>query len=325
MAPTTRTQIPREVNNFYDKVLLYRATPMLLHMRFAQIRDIPSKAGTNTIKFRRYSNLAVATTPLVEGTTPGGSQLATTEITATVDQYGDYITVTDVVEYESPDAVLSEAADILGDQAGLTLDTLSRDVFVAGTNVLYSDVSVNVARTDIATTDIITNTLVRKAVRVLKNGLARKLTRMVSATDGFATTPLQACYTSIVHPNVTYTLKGVTGWNDISKYSATITPMEGEVGALDEIRFVESTNAKVFVNGGAGAAVDVYATLVFGSDAVGATRISGKAMQNIIKGLGSAGTADPLDQRATSGWKATFVAKILNNNFLVRMETAAEA
>lgn len=324
MAATTRTEITREVNNFYDKRLLFRAVPMYLYQKFAQIRDIPEKGGTNTIKFRRYSNLAAATTPLTEGTTPGGSQLSATEITATVAQYGDYVLVTDVVNFESPDKVLAEAADILGDQAGLTLDTLARDVYVAGTSVIYSDVSVNAARSDIASTDLITRTNVKKAVKTLKNNLARKLTMMVNPSTGIATTPIQACYVGIVHPNVTYTLKELTGWKSIETYAMNIKPLEGEVGSLDEVRFIESTNAKVFANGGAGAAVDVYATLVFGSDAFGATRISGQAMENIVKGLGSAGTADPLNQRASSGWKATFVAKILNNAFITRIETAAE-
>lgn len=100
--------------------------------------------------------------------------------------------------------------------------------------------------------------------------------------------------------------------------------MEGEIGSYGEVRFIESTNAKVFSGEGA-AGIDVYATLIFGSDAYGISRISDEAMKNIVKPLGSAGTADPLDQRATSGWKATFVAKILNNDFLVRLETCVAA
>lgn len=325
MTATTRTQIPQEVNNFYDRTLLKRALPLFLHTKFAQVRDIPRNGGTNVIKFRRYSNLTAATTPLTEGTTPSGSQLATTEVTATVAQYGDFVTLTDVVQYESPDAVLMETSELLGDQAADTLDQLARNVLVAGTSVIYSDVSVNAGRTDIASTDIITTTIIKKAVRTLKNNNAKKITKMVSPSTGYNTTPLNACFVGFIHPNVSYTVKGFTGFVPVEKYPSNQSVMDGEIGTFDEVRFIETTNSKVFVNGGAGAAVDVYATLILASDAYGVSRISGEAMKNIIKPLGSAGTADPLDQLATSGWKATFVTKILNNAFMTRLETSAEA
>lgn len=322
MAQTNTTQIPAEVNNFYDRTLLFRAVPLFIHTRWAQIRDIPRKAGTTTIKFRRYSNLTAATTALSEGITPTGSQLSVTDITATVLQYGDFITVTDVLDYQSQDPVLMEAAEILGDQMGDTLDQLTRDVLAAGTNVYYP--GSNVARNTIGTTDLITVALIQKTVRLLKNNKSRRMTKMVNATTGYGTTPLNASYIGLVHPNTTYDLKSLTGYTSIEKYSSTNGTMEGEVGKVDEVRFVESPNCKVFTGAGA-AGIDVYATLVFGSDAYGTTRISGEAMKNIVKPLGSAGTADPLDQRATSGWKATFVAKILNNAFLVRIEHAVSA
>lgn len=324
MAATTRTEVPREVNNFYDRTLLRRAVALFTHTKWGQVRDIPKNGGTNVIKFRRYGNLAAATTPLTEGVAPTGKQLSTTEITATVAQYGDFVTLTDVVQYETPDAVLMEAAEILGDQAADTLDQLTRDVLAAGTAVIYSDVSVNSARTDIATTDLITATIIKKAVRTLKVGLAKKVSKMVSASTGYATTPLQPCFVGLVHPNTTYTLKGLTGFKSVETYAANTALMEGEVGALDEVRFVETTNAKVFTGGGAGG-IDVYGTVILGMDAYGVSRISGEALKNIIKPLGSAGSADPLDQVSTSGWKGTFVAKILNNSFMIRLEHAVEA
>lgn len=319
MANSSRTQIPAEVNNFYDRTLLMRAVPLFVHTKWAQVRDIPRNAGSSTIKFRRYGNLSAATTALTEGVTPSGSQLSVTDVTATVAQYGDYVTITDVVDYESADPVLTETAEILGDQVGDTLDQLTRDVMAAGTNVRYSD---GVAgRSSVASTNKMDDTEVKIAVRTLKNNKARKITRMIDPSTGYNTTPLNACYIGIVHPNTTYDLKGATGFIPVEKYPNKSDVMEGEIGALDEVRFVESTNAKVFSGAGA-SSIDVYATLIFGSDAYGVSRISGEALKNIVKPLGSAGSADPLDQRATSGWKATFVAKILNNDFIIRLEHA---
>lgn len=321
MANTDRSVISRENTEFYDKTLLYRAVAFFVHTKFAQVRDIPRNGGTNTIKFRRYGNLSAATTALSEGITPTGSQLSITDITAVVAQYGAFITITDVVDYESKDPVLIEAAEILGDQMGDTLDQLTRDVLAAGTVVTYVGQS---SRGAITTSNLITATEVRKATRTLKNAKARRITRMINASTGVATEPVAASYIGLCHPNTTYDLQDETGWVPVEKYSSSISVMENEVGKIGEVRFIESTNCKVFTAAGNGG-IDVYATLIMGMDAYGITRISGEAIKNIIKPLGSAGTADPLNQRTTSGWKATFVAKILNDSFMVRLEHAVSS
>lgn len=319
---TTTTQVPAEVNNFYDRTLLMRAVPRLLHNKWAQIRDIPSNAGSTTIKFRRYNALAAATTPLTEGITPTGKQLSVTNLTATVLQYGDYITTTDVLSYTTQDAVLTETAELLGEQAGETLDILCRAVINAGTSV--TRVNARASRVLVVAGDLIDAVTVQKVVRTLKNNKARKITKMVNASTGIATEPLNSCFIGIVHPNVAYTLKTLTGFTPVEKYAHQKDIMDGEIGKLDEVRFVETTNAKVFTGEG-GSGIDVYSTLIFGTDAYGNSRISGEALKNIIKPLGSGGTADPLNQRATSGWKATFIAMILNNDFIVRLESSAAA
>jgi len=294
----------------------------LVHTKFAQVRDIPRNGGTNVIKFRRYGNLSAATTALVEGVTPAGSSLSVTDVTATVAQYGDYITITDVIDYESKDPVLIETAEILGDQMGDTLDQLTRDVIAAGSVVQYAGASSN-SRDTVGSTDLIDVDDIKIAVRTLKNAKARKITRMINASTGIATEPVNASYIGLCHPNTTYTLKGLTGFTSVEKYASTVSVMEGEIGKIDEVRFIESTNCKTFT-GGEGS-ITVYATIILGMDAYGITRISGEAVKNIVKPLGSAGTADPLEQRATSGWKATFVAKILNDAFMVRIEHAVAA
>ena len=321
MSNTTRTQIPAEVNNFYDRTMLMRAVPLLLHTKFAQVRDIPNKSGTDTIKFRRYTNLTAATTALSEGITPAGSSLSITDITATVLQYGDFITLTDVVTFETPDPILTETSQLLGDQAGDTLDQLCRNIVVAGTNVMFAT---GTERNDITAAAKLTSTLVRKAVRTLKRAKAKRITRMINASTGISTEPVAASYIGIVHPNTTYDLKTDSLFVPIEKYSSNTTAMEGEIGKIDEVRFIESTNAVVFTGEGDGN-VDVYGTIIFGQEAYGISRISGQAMQNIVKPLGSGGSSDPLDQRQTSGWKATFVAKILNNDFIIRIEHGVTA
>ena len=160
---------------------------------------------------------------------------------------------------------------------------------------------------------------IREAVRTLQSNDAAKITRMVNASTGFNTTPLNAAFVGIISENTLYDLKNETGWVPVQEYATQQNIMPGEVGSLDEVRFVMTTNAKIFAAGGAGS-VDVHGTMILGSDYYGISRISGAALKNIVKPLGSAGTADPLDQRSTSGWKASFVAKRLNENFAVRIE-----
>lgn len=317
-----RSVITKENTEFYSRVLLYRAVPLFLHTKFAQVRDIPRNGGTNVIKFRRYGSLSAATTALTEGVTPAGKTLSITDITATVSQYGDFVQMTDRVSYETKDPILTETAEILGEQAGDTLDQLCRDVLAAGTVVDYE--STATARNQVTAAMKLTGTGVRTAVRTLKNAKARKVTRMINASTGVATEPVNAAYIGIVHPNTTFDLKSDSLFVPVEKYSSSMTVMEGEVGKIDEVRFIETTNAKVFTGAGSGGA-DVYATLIMGMDAYGITRISGESLRNIVKPLGSAGSADPLDQRTTSGWKSTFVAKILNDAFMVRIEHGVTA
>lgn len=319
MPITTKVEIPDEVSAFYDRNLLLRTTALLVHTNFAQVRDLPKNAGTSTIKFRRYGNLSAATTPLTEGVTPAGSALSVTDITATVLQYGDYITITDVLNYSSADPILVETGELLGDQAGDTLDQLTRDIINAGTVV--ARVNGRAARINIVAGDVLVSTNFDTALTTLKAAKARKITTMMDASTGINTTPINAGFVCIVHTNLSQTIKGFTGFVNVEKYATKSNIMEGEFGYYNDIRFIETTNAKVFTGLGGGG-IDVYSAVVFGQHAYGISRISGESMKNIVKPLGSAGSADPLDQRATSGWKATFVAKILNDDFLYRIECA---
>jgi len=317
MANTTTSEVTHAINNFYDRRLLMKAVPLFVHTRWAQVRDIP-KNNTNIIKFRRYTLLSAATTALSEGVTPSGSQLSITDVTATIAYYGDYVTLTDVLLTETLDPVLTETAELLGIQAGDTLDQITRNVLAAGTTVQYASTATSTAT--VAAGMKISLAEVQEAVKTLKGNKARKITSIVDASTGFNTSPIPACYIGIVHPNTTAVLKNLAGWIPVEQYGQK-KAMEGEVGTLDEVRFVETTNAKVKEDSGAGS-IDVYCTLILADQAYGVSRISGAALKNIVKPLGSAGSADPLDQRQTSGWKASFVAKILNEDFMLRLEHA---
>lgn len=318
MSMTTKTQLDN-INSFYSRDLLFRAQPLLVHNRWAMTKNVP-QGNSDVIKFRRYANLSAATTALTEGITPTGSQLSKTDISATVQQYGDFVTLTDKLTMETEDPVRMETNEILGDQAGDTLDQLTRDVIVAGTNVIYSGTS-NTARDEVAAGDVITTTNIDTAEETLKANKARFITSFVDPSTGISTIPLPPCFIGICHTYTTKTLRDMTGWTPVEKYSQPGDRMIGEIGRYGNTRFIETVNAKVFTGAGT-SSIDIYATLIIAKYAYATSRINSHALENIVKPLGSGGTSDPLNQRETSGWKATFVAKILNDDFIVRIEHA---
>ena len=300
-----------EMKTFYDKTLLKFAKANLVHDQFAQKRNIP-KGGGKTIEFRKYSQLPKALTALTEGVTPDGQNLNVTAVTATVAQYGGYITLSDVLLLTAIDNNLVEAIELLGDQAGRTLDTITREVLVGGTNVLYA--GGRAARTAITATDKLTVMDIKKAVRELKVGLAKKI-------DG--------SYVAIIHPDCEFDLENDDEWINASQYAGSTQIFEGEIGKLYGVRFVETTEAKIWAKAGAPITeggtdkISVYATLVMGANAYGTTMVEGGGLETIVKQLGSGGTADPLNQRAPAGWKAIKTAKILYDDYIVRIESAS--
>jgi N4-gp56 family major capsid protein len=320
MAATTTT-ISHAISSYYDRLLLEREAPYLVHTNFGQVRDIPV-GMSDTIKFRKYGALSTNTTALTEGETPAGTSPSVTDITATAQWYGDYITYTDVVSIESPDPVLTELTEILAEQAGQSIDELARDVLAAGTNVQYADQGDdgNTATSDVASDDVIDTSELNSAIADLRNSNARYITSFINPDEGYGTTPVAPCYVAIVHPNKVATLKALSGWSSVEEYARKGDIMPNEVGKYDRIRFIESTQAKVKEDEGSGA-IDVYCTLIFGQNAYGVSRINGNAMKTIVKALGSEGSGDPLNQRGSIGWKANFVARILQQSWMLRLES----
>ena len=413
-----------EMRTYYSDYLIDNAEPNLIHDQFAQKHPIPKNNG-KSIQFRKYDPLPKLTDALSEGVTPTGQSLNMGAVEAKVRQYGGYVELSDLLLLTAIDNNLVMATKLLGSQAGRTLDTITREVLCGGTNVQYGEDAVaarylltggNESGNHYMSVDCI-----KRAVRTLKSQNAEKI-------DG--------AYVCIIHPDCAYDLTNDANWKYPHQYCDTKELYEGEIGMIEGVRFVESTEAKVFhapdltatsrtipclagaystlespgiategygtgskfrlkigtgstgyhatpemvgravlmydasesswqyaqvtgavysasgdnylyldralVAGGIGsealvtttsdilypgeaglAGRDVYATLVIGDNAYGTTELAGGGLQHIVKQLGSAGTADPLNQRATVGWKATKTAARLVEAFMVRIETAS--
>lgn len=299
-----------EMKTYYSDYLIDMAEPALVHDQFGQKHPIP-KNGGKTIEFRKYDPLPKAMTPLAEGVTPDGQKLSMGVITATIKQYGGFVELSDILMLTAIDNNLVQATKLLGSQAGRTLDTITREVINGGTNVQFAEGQVS-SRAALSYTDETDNCnltvdAIRRAVRFLKVMNAPRI-------NGY--------YAGIVHPDCSYDLMSDPKWVNVKTYSDPEGIYEGEIGRIEGVRFVETSEAKVFDGEGAGGR-DVYSTLILGDDAYGVTEISGGGLQHIVKQLGSAGTADPLNQRATAGWKATKVAERLVEPYMLRIETTS--
>ena len=310
---TTGNDLSTEMKTFYSNYLIDMAGPLLVHDQFGQKHPIP-KNGGKTIEFRKYSLLAKATTALTEGVTPDGQALDVSAITATVDQYGGWIQLPDMLLLTAIDNNMIQATQLLGDQAGRTLDTVTREVLNGGTNVQYYDGSV-ASRAALTGSNKLTVDCIFRAVRALKVQNAK---------------PIDGSFVGIIHPDVAYDLMRSTEWIDLQKYTNNVEHVfNGEIGKIAGVRFVETTEAKIFAKAGAKPSqdaangIDVYATLILGSNAYGVTEVTGGGLQHIVKQLGSSGAADPLNQRASVGWKAVKVAERLVEQYMIRIETGS--
>lgn len=309
MTTNTLDVLTAEQKTFYDRALLDRLLPELYFAKYGQKKRIPRREG-RTINFRRFNALAPATTPLVEGVTPSGKALDISTVTATVKSYGDFIPISDELDLAAIDPVLMEAAEMLGEQAGQTIDIVVRDIVAAGTNVYY--VGGGPARINVAAANVITGSDIRKIRRIL-------------ARQNVKPYPGMGAYLAFVHPDVVFDIQSDAAWTNANQYAGSQRIFDGEIGKLYGVRFLETTHAPIFEGAGA-AGIDVYGTIVCGADAYGVVDIAGSSKpEMIVKGLGSGGTADPLNQRATSGWKARATAARLQELAILRVESAVSA
>lgn len=314
---TGTSTLSAEMKTFYDKTLIDEAEPELVHDQFGQERNIP-KNGGKTIEFRKFTALPKATTPLTEGVTPDGRSLSVTTQTATVSQYGDYVTLSDMLEMTAIDNTIVETLSLIGSQAGRTLDTVTREKLAAGTNVMYQPTPSSTGETAVTS----------RAGLTAKNVLTvKEVFRAAAALKAANAKPINGDFVAIIHPYVAYDLMMEAGdqWVDIQKYQHPENIYNGEIGKIGGVRFVQTTEAKIWKGTADNCAdgVAVFGTLFIAANAYGKTSVNGGGLETIVKQKGSGGTSDPLDQRSTIGWKAVKTAEILTEEYMIRVESGS--
>lgn len=328
------------------KELLTRAMPYMVLEKFGQNYPIPMHS-TKTAKFRRYfltgatgsaGNGAstspfytpLALTPLLEGVTPTGNRLSNQDYTVTLNQYGDYVVISDVIEDTHEDPILQQSTLILAEQAAMTIETLRFNVIKAGTNVFYAG---GVAgRVNVVTT--ITLALQRQITTSILRQNGKMITSVVKSTPDYRTEPVEGAFIGLAHPDLETDIRNMAGYINPKQYGTT-TPYENEIGSVERVRYLSSTifapfpdagGAKGLMRSTSGVNADVYPIIYLARDAYGIVPLKGRdSITPIVHNAGSGGSTDPLNQRATVGWKAWTATVMLNDCFLVRLEAAATA
>lgn len=301
MAATTSTTLAADLQTYFSKKLLVQAAYKTVLDQFAYVEKIPS-ASSKTISFTQYTDLTPTVTPLTEGTAPTDTALSSSAITATIDQLGAYVTLTDLAELTVKHPVTQKTTELLSVQAARSYDRMINSVVVAGTSVIYN--TGNAARTDIGAGEVLTFTEVRKAVAQLRNNGAQEFDdgNFVLVVDPSVETDLMADTT---FQNTVYRqLQPVKG-NEL--YKGTITKFAG-------VTVVRSNNIPTIAS-----TTTVHTSYVFGQNAFAVSDLQTISMYK--EGPGS--VSDPLHQKMTMGWKLGFKSVILNNNFMVRLENAS--
>lgn len=315
MANTT-SNLDALIQSWYDKKLLKRVDEVVVLDQFGQQRPVPPYEG-KTITFSRYLNLGLATTALTEGTNPAGSNLSAENVSATVQQYGDFVQISDFVSLVALDPKISQKIPILAEQMGKTLDFLiNTEIAVNATEQLVSTVT-DVG--DITATDVLTMTDVRLAKRTLLDNKATPY------GDGY--------FVGVLDPFTQHDLMNDSLWIDSGKYKDNVRLYKGEIGSWYGIRFVYTTQPyRTDTSETYSATGAVHPTLIMGKEAYGITKIKGGkdgmtqgAGKIIVKTPGTQDTGNPLNMYSTAGWKCNFVAKTLNDDFIINLKSGATA
>ena len=334
---------------------LKRGQPYLQLEKFGQTYPLPTNS-TQVAKFRRYYlagaagsagpnngagtngagtafSMPLSTTPLIEGVTPAGMLLLDQDYSVQVQEYGTFTTFTDAIVETHTDPVMAQATEVLGEQAAQTVETLRFNVLKAGTNVWYANLVAG--RSSVITK--ITLADQRRVTTGLSRQNARKISSVVASTVAFNTKSVEAAYMAVCHPDLETDIRSMTGFVPVASYGPHTSPFEGEIGSVEQVRYLMSTIIAPWVDSGgtavtnglryttANTACDVYPVLYFARDAFGIVPLKGKGSAAMMVVNPKPSSSDPLGQRGTIGYKLWTATVILQDAFMARLEVGATA
>ena len=304
---TTSSALSAGMQTYYNRELLRTFEPNLVHLQFGDEHRMPPHSGL-VMNMRKLIPLETNTKALSEGDPGESVMMAETEVTVQLQQYGEYARCTDKLDLTHLDMDIMRRTKLFGDAGARSIDAVVREELAKCANVIYA--GGKASRAELTAADKLTSREPRKAVKTLKKNHAQTF-------GGY--------YVAIIGPDTMYDLQEDEAFVKVSQYQDKENIYMGEVGRLFGVRLVETTEAKIFEGTGADGA-DVASVIVLGQYAYGVTSLKGAKPRVIVKPAGSAGTADPLDQISTVGWKMDgFGAKLLQPEYAVRIECGFSA
>ncbi len=296
---TTTTEIDSGVMLFYERTLLKTPYPQYVHNKFAERYSIPS-GSSRTVKMRRYSRFAAATTPLAEGIRPSGKRMVKVDILATVQQYGDWVNITDVVLLTVPDKVITKAVELQSDQMKNTLDQLTRDI-------LGASASSTTCTNGDPTVTYLNKIDIDSVVQTLIGNTASYITKLVKAGAGQGTSPIAAAFAGILHTDLIDDIERVTGFKGTHLYANQgLMDDQAEYGATGKVRWLLSTQGYTSSSN--------YYLPIIAKDAYASIDIAGGNAKSMITPPG--GHGDELRQSTGVSWKMWQIARIVQDLFI---------
>ena len=283
---TTDSALNPTIKTFYDTELLENARVEMFYAQFAKKQPLPAGNG-KTVEWRKWNTFAKAN-QLEEGVIPSGQTFGMTHLTGSINQYGTYATVSDVLELTAYDDIILGATEEMGASAAETQETLIRNALLTNTNVMYCDKGTGAAPTEetgLDKTCLLTPKMVAKAATKLKKDRVPKI---------------NGKYVAVIHPSVAHDLRQSEEWIEAHKYAGVTEIYNGEIGELHGVRFIENTFAPI-TNGDGSGKLAHYHTFFFGKDAFGIIDPDGGALEMIVKDKSQIG--GPLNQFSTIGYK----------------------
>lgn len=312
-----------ELKDYYDTQMLENYRIQQRYVQLAKRVYLPAGHGT-TMEFRKWNTFARAG-KLQEGVIPTGQKWGATAKTASIDQYGTYVTLSDKLKRHTYDDATKGAYEEMGESAAQTEEILCRDALAINTNVLYCD---NVDATGaVQSTPTTPQTVAWNSTdgysKLTPTMVNKAKTKMVKdKVKPFA----DGKFVAVIHPSVAFDLREDPHWIDAHKYMAATEIFNGEIGELHGVRFIEDVEAPI-IKGATAAEQNkeggaLYYTYFFGKDPFVSVDAEGGALQMIVHDQNEIG--GPLNQFSTIGYKLdTNGATVLYTERVLRVVSAS--
>ena len=238
----------------FDQIAYFALRSEMLFDAAADVQPVAQSMPGSSVKFTIFSELADAISTLAETTDLTPTTMADSQVEVTLAEYGNTINTTAKLRGTSFLDVDAVAANLIGYNAGSSLDTIVANVLKAATNVIYGGggATTPTSNATVQAEDIVEANDVRIATAQLRGSKAQTFNGM---------------YMGFIHPDVSYDLRRETGaasWRDPHNYVDTAMIYNGEIGAFEAVRFIETPRAPLDLTGGSASTVDLYQTIIMG-------------------------------------------------------------